>query len=137
MRIAPATVPTNARIDISSPRRYSTCSCVEYVEPMARKNEPTFTFPTPPPTEAEVEFSRPAAARNLLGRGVCGADGTKKRADFYVADDRAEGNARKEPLEKRYGEKHPTPEYNGEHADYKSSRRQCEGNRSREKTKRR
>src|SRR3989344_5879715 len=110
MRIAPATAPANARIDIPSPRRYSTCSCVEYVEPMARKSEPTFTLPTtapkvmpgkshwrsgteknipPPRTTESTPITNPPAAN------VMGTDPARKLRDdsstvvFYLpADDR-------------------------------------------------
>src|SRR3989344_4727226 len=89
------------------------------------------------PDEREKRYSKPTAVFYVLMRRVCRADGTKKRADFYVADDRAEGNTRKKPLEKRYREKHSAPEDNREYTDHKSSRRQCDGNRPRENTKRR
>src|SRR3989338_8559182 len=110
MRIAPPPPPPNAGIDISSPGRYSTCSCVEYVEPMARKSEPTFTLPTiapkvmpgkshwrsgteknipPPSTTESPPIPNPPAAN------VRGTDPARKLRDdsstvvFYLpADDR-------------------------------------------------
>src|SRR3989338_10213498 len=110
MRIAPTPVPTTARIDISSPRRYSTCGWVEKAEPMARKSEPTFTLPTiapkvmpgkshwrsgteknipPPSTTESTPITNPPAAN------VRGTDPARKLRDdsstvvFYLpADDR-------------------------------------------------